>query len=332
MSAVMITGARGYIGTALAERLSAEGHRLRLVSRASRRSPAARFPENQAEYVAADLRTPETWLRLLNDVDAVMHLSSRTDLHAAEANPHEDYELNVEPARALIHAARELKRAIPVIFASTVTIVGSAPPLPVSDTTDDQPCSVYDRHKLDCENMLLEATREAVLNACSLRLSNVYGYGSGVASINSNRGILNAAMRHAVQGRALTLYGNGAYVRDFTFVGDVVDAFCRALASKEVLNGGHYVIASGCGHTLAEAFELVAQETLLCTGRAIEIRRVSEPSDLHSIERRNFVGDSTRFQKLAGWRPQVDLRSGIRDYFERCLAASPTSGAPNEAA
>ena len=332
MSAVTITGARGYIGTVLAERLGAEGHRLRLVSRASRNPPVARFPERQVEYVAADLRNPETWLSLLNDVDAVVHLSSRTNLHAAEANPREDHELNVEPARALILAARQLKRAIPVIFASTVTIVGPAPRIPVSETTEDQPCSVYDRHKLDCETMFLQATREGVLRACSLRLSNVYGYGSGVASINSNRGILNAAMRHAAQGGALTLYGDGAYVRDFTFIGDVVDAFCRALASKEVLNGRHYVIASGCGHTLAEAFELVAQEAFHRTGQAVEIRRLSEPSVLHPIERRNFVGDSTVFQRLTGWRPHVDLRSGIRDYFERSLPGSRTSGAPIEAA
>jgi UDP-glucose 4-epimerase len=332
VGAVMITGARGYIGTALAERLGAEGYRLRLVSRVSQNSPVTRFPDRQVEYVAADLRNPETWLCLLNDIDAVVHLSSRTDLHAAEANPHEDHELNVEPAQALILAARQLKRAIPVIFASTVTIVGPAPRIPVSETTEDQPCSVYDRHKLDCETMFLEATREGVLRACSLRLSNVYGYGSGVASINSNRGILNAAMRHAAQGEAVTLYGSGAYVRDFTFIGDVVDAFCRALASKHVLNGGRYVIACGCGHTLAEVFQLVAQEALQYTGRAVEIRRVSEPSDLHPIERRNFVGDSTMFQKLTDWRPQVDLRSGIQDYFERSLAASRTSGAPNEAA
>jgi nucleoside-diphosphate-sugar epimerase len=139
-------------------------------------------------------------------------------------------------------------------------------------------------------------------------------------------------MRYAGQGGALTLYGNGAYLRDFTFIGDVVDAFCRALAYKEVLNGGHYVIASGRGHTLAEAFELVAQEMLLCTGRAVEIRRVSEPSDLHLIERRNFVGDSTNFQTITGWRAEVDLRSGIRNYFKRSLAATLTSGAPNEAA
>jgi nucleoside-diphosphate-sugar epimerase len=315
----MITGARGYIGTALAERLSGDGHRLRLVSRASP-EPVASSPNKQVEYVAADLRSADAWLSLLTEVDAVVHLSWRTDLHAAEANPREDRELNVEPVRALVRAARDLRRALPVIFASTVTIVGPTPQIPVSDTTEDQPCSVYDQHKLDCETMFREATRESVIRACSLRLSNVYGYGSGVASINSNRGILNAAMRRAAQGGALTLYGNGEYVRDFTFIGDVVDAVCRALGSTSALNGGHYVIARGRGYTLAQAFQLVAREALNCAGRTVKLRSVPEPPDLHPIERRNFVGDSTGFQKLTGWRPQVDLQSGIRDYFEHSLA------------
>jgi nucleoside-diphosphate-sugar epimerase len=327
----MITGARGYIGTALAERLSGEGHRLRLVSRASW-EPVAIPPKKQVEYVAADLRSADVWLSLITEVDAVVHLSWRTDLHAAEANPREDRELNVEPVRALVRAARDLRRALPVIFASTVTIVGPTPQIPVGDTTADQPCSVYDRHKLDCETMLLEATLEGVLRACTLRLSNVYGYGSGVASINANRGILNAAMRRAAQGGALTLYGNGEYVRDFTFVGDVVDAVCRALGSTQALNGGHYVIARGRRYTLAQAFQLVAQEALRCVGRTVELRSVPEPPNLHPIERRNFVGDSTGFQKLTGWRPRVDLPSGIRDYFERSLTQSRAPRAPNDAA
>jgi nucleoside-diphosphate-sugar epimerase len=87
------------------------------------------------------------------------------------------------------------------------------------------------------------------------------------------------------------------------------------------------VIASGRGYTLARAFELVAQEALRCTGRAVDIRNVPEPADLHPIERRNFVGDSSLFQKLTGWRAAVDLQGGIRDYFQHNLA-----GAPHEAA
>jgi UDP-glucose 4-epimerase len=129
-------------------------------------------------------------------------------------------------------------------------------------------------------------------------------------------------MRRAVTGEGLAIYGKGEYVRDFTFVGDVVDAFCRAVASERVRDGSNYVIASGSGCTLVHAFELVVREAARFTGRTVEIRHVPEPPDLHPIERRNFVGDSSLFQELTGWRPQFDLATGIRDYLDRAVAQS----------
>lgn len=329
MRRLVITGGRGYIGSALANRFAAEHRVPQLVSRSSPDQRIAAI--GNIKQLQAELRSDAEWRALLESADAIVHLSWRTDLRAAEANPAEDHRLNVEPIRALIDAARNFGRPLPVIFASTVTIVGHAAPIPASEQTQDQPCTVYDRHKLECEALLLEATRQGWLRACNLRLANVYGYGSGITSANSNRGTLNAIMRQAARGEALTLYGTGGYVRDFIFIDDVVDAFCRALATEDVLDGRHYVVASGRGHTLAQAFDLVAQEATSRTGCAVEVRRVPEPSDLHPIERRSFVGDSTLFQKLTGWRAQVDLQGGIRDYFERSFAASQSARAPHEA-
>ncbi len=57
------------------------------------------------DYVEADLRDPQAWSRLLNGADAVVHLSSRTDLRAAEADPVGDEDINIEPVRALVQAA-----------------------------------------------------------------------------------------------------------------------------------------------------------------------------------------------------------------------------------
>jgi UDP-glucose 4-epimerase len=313
----------------LANRLAKERSALQLVSYFS---PATGVTASETvKLVRADLRDEENWLGLLQAADAIIHLSWRTDLRAAEANPEGDRRLNVEPVRALIRAARTFGRPVPVIFASTVTIAGHSPQLPVSEQTPDQPCTVYDRHKLECEQMFREAASEGVLNACSLRLANVYGYGSGVPSTNSNRGILNEIMRRAASGETLTLYGRGAYVRDFIFISDVVDAFCRALASSRALVGGHYIIATGRGYSLAEAFCLVAREALHSTGRTVRIKHVAEPPDLYPIERRSFIGDSTLFEKLTAWRAHTDLQSGIRDYFKRRGIAVHDVIAPTEA-
>ena len=325
MKTIVVTGARGYIGSALVKPLADRGNALRLISR-SAVTPSGE-PIKHAEYVQADLREEESWRNLLQGADAVVHLSSRTDLHAAEVDPAGDRALNVEPIRALVRAAERNGTILRVVFASSTTVVGDTNINPVNEKTPDRPCSVYDRHKLECEIMLRDATHRGVLQACSLRLSTVYGYGNGVGSINPNRGILNAVIRGAVNGQPPTIYGDGQYLRDYIFVGDVVDAFCRAVESERVCDGGDYVIATGRGCTLADAFKCVAQEACRVTGRKVEIRYVPEPPDLHPIQRRSFVGDLSMFQRLTGWRPLVDLQYGIRDYFERLVAASQAAGA-----
>ena len=316
MSSVVITGARGYIGSALARRLRARGHALRLVSR-SRDGPSIVSSVAPIAYVQADLRSEDDWRRLLEGVGVIVHLSSRTDLRAAEADPVGDEAINVDPLRALVRAAGRKGIAAKVVFASTVTIVGAHHGNPVNEQTLDHPCSVYDRHKLACETILREATLEGRLKACALRLTNVYGPG---ASVNANRGILNVMMRRALNGETLTLYGTGSYVRDFTHLDDVVEAFAAAV-DAEVCDGSHYAIASGQGHTLAEAYQLIADEAFAVTGRRVEIVQVPEPADLHPIERRNFIGDSSLYHRLTGWRPRIGLPDGIRRFFASAAAA-----------
>jgi nucleoside-diphosphate-sugar epimerase len=316
----VITGARGYIARALAKSLATQGHILRLVSRSAVVSSCDRSGAI-VEHVQADLRKEESWLTLLEGAEAIIHLSARTDLKAAEADPAADHVLNVEPVRALVRAAERCGTAISVIFASSTSIVGDSHVNPVNEATPDCPCSVYDRHKLECEMILRDATRRGVLRACSLRLATVFGYGDRIGSINANRGVLNAMIRRAIDGQPLTLYGDGSPVRDFTHVDDVCSAFQLAVAEPDICDGRHYIIATGHGHTLAEAFRCVAREAYCVTGREVEICHVPEPPNLHPIERSNFIGDASAFQKLTHWRAKVDLQSGIRHYFQRLVAA-----------
>jgi len=327
---VVVTGARGYIGRSLEGPLRDAGYRLRLVSRASNTLETLSPPEAQVSRIAADLRDEGAWLALLADADAVIHLSGRTDLRAAEADPIGDDALNNEPIRALVRACARLPhRQLRVLFASAVTIVGTRHRNPVDEATPDAPESVYDRHKLLCEGLLSQATQKGVLRSCSLRLPNVYGYGRGISSVNRNRGILNLMMQRAIARKPLTLFGGGQFTRDFVYIDDVADAFCRAVDVPAVYEGKSYVIATGVGSTLADAFALIAREARALTGHDVEISHQPEPPDLHPIERRSFVGDSTLFRAKTGWEPRIQLAAGIRLTLEQLLASSPTREGAN---
>jgi nucleoside-diphosphate-sugar epimerase len=312
MKPIVITGAGGYIGAALARRLAGEGRPLRLLSRPT--SSAVAPGGADIEVIYADLADEAVWSRLLHGAAAVVHLSARTDLRAAEADPASDETLNIAPVQTLVRAAANAGAPPTMVFASTVTIFGPQHTNPADERTPDNPCSVYDRHKVACERLLRDATAAGGLRACTLRLANVYGSGGG--SVNSNRGILNVMMRRALNGEPLTIYGEGAYVRDFTHLDDVVDAFARAAdAGADVCDGSHYVIATGRGTSVAEAYRLIAEAAEAATGRRVEIRHVPEPADLHPIERRNFIGNSSLFQRRCGWRPRIALPEGIGRFF-----------------
>ena len=325
MKPVVITGARGYIGAALAGRLAGEGRPLRLVSRQSGGWPLAPLAGANVETIEADLADEAVWSRLMRDAAAIVHLSARTDLRAAEADPAGDEALNVAPVRALVRASGKAEAPPKVVFASTVTILGREHANPADERMPDRPCSVYDRHKVACEKILREAAAAGTLHACTLRLANVYGQGG--ASVNANRGVLNMMMRRALTGDVLTLYGEGTYVRDFIHLDDVVEAFALAAdAGATVCDGSHYAIASGQGHSLAEAYRIIADAAFAATGRRVEIKHVPEPADLHPIERRNFVGNSSLYRQRTGWRPRISLPEGIGRFFVEEAARAAVSG------
>lgn len=319
MSRIVITGASGYIGSALAQRLLAEGHTLRLVSRNHDRfeAPSA---GGASEHVVSDLSDAAAWLDVLNDADSVVHLSWRTSLRAAESDPIEDERLNVRPVRTLIEAVKTSGRPVDVVFASTVTVIGDKHELPATDDTPDCPISVYDRHKLVCERLLANATHEGLMRACSLRLSNVYGRGRD--SVNSERGILNIMIRRAAAGNPVTIYGNGEYVRDFVHLHDVIDAFEVAISSRDARDGRAYMIGTGEGRTIADVFSAVAAEASRLSGKAVAVEFVDEPADLHPIERRNFTGRSALFHARTGWTARTDMMEAIRSDIQHALAGA----------
>ena len=315
---MLVTGASGYVGSALVRALAKISSHLILLAREDR--PAPLVPGAQAEIsaVAGDIRKTETWSRVLPGIDYVFHLAAQTSTYVANQDPLTDFDFNVLPVMRMLQTCERQELGPGIVFAGTVTQVGVPSEVPVDESFPDHPVTVYDVHKLMAEKYLELSSRKTVVQTVTLRLSNVYGPGRTAGS--SDRGILNQIVRKGLRGETLTIYGDGKFVRDYMYIGDVVDAFLAAATRMADVSGSYYVIGSGLGHRIVDAVSMVADSVMRKTERRPQVVHVPPPAGLSPIEERNFVADTTSFRAATGWEPRISLADGIDRTIDYVLA------------
>lgn len=305
---ILVTGGAGYLGTNLILLLGKIDCQIIRLDKTSARN----IPQNikaQIIDITADIRQFEIWERTLKDVDIVFHFAAQTSVYTADQNPVEDFAINVKPMLYLLEVCRKKNWQPIILFSGTVTEAGVPTYLPVDESYPDKPITIYGLHKLMAENYLKYYINQGVIKGAVLRLVNVYG--PGPKSSSADRGILNMMIQKALKGEDLTLYGQGNYLRDYIFVEDVARAFLMAGTNIELLNGQHLVIGSGEGHTLSEAFNMVAERVKLKTGKHVQVVNIEPPTPQSPIEARNFIANSQRFSQIAGWQVDYSLSEGI---------------------
>jgi UDP-glucose 4-epimerase len=314
---VVISGASGYIATPIVERLAGAAARIVRLSRGPL-PPAAGCSD-----VVGDYADPALWDEVISGVDVVFHLAAQTSFYAAAKDPEADFRANVLPMRALLEAGRRAGAKPFIVFAGSSTQAGMPRYQPVNEGHPDEPITVYDLHKLVSEKLLEGYSRQGLSRGTTLRLSNVYG--PGPRSSSADRGILNAMIARALRGERLNVYGEGSPLRDYLYIDDMAAAFLAAGRGLPELNGRHFVMGSGRGVTLLEAFRLIATRVEARTGRKVEVACVPEPPGLSPIESRRFVADASAFRSITGWAPAVSLEAGIDRTIDSMLPAGTRS-------
>jgi len=303
---IVVTGAAGFIGSRVVDRLASDSGRVIRVARAAL-PPVENVPASVIDVIG-DVTDRATWDRVA-EADVVFHFAAQTGESCAADNADASFHANVMPIRHLLAVCDQRRRHPIVVFAGTVTEAGIPSRLPVSEDQPDCPVTTYDRHKLMAENDLKAAAAQRAICGATLRLSNVYG--PGAAGKGNDRDVLNRMIKAAMGGEPLTVYGSGEYLRDYVFVEDVVDAFLTAADHAPGINGRHFIVGSGRGVTIRGAFELIAARVERLTGRRVSVVTADPPAALSDIQRRNFVADSSRFSAATGWRPSWSLSDGI---------------------
>jgi nucleoside-diphosphate-sugar epimerase len=299
----LVTGAAGFIGSHLTERLARGGETVRAVDCLTPYYDISQKRENleaiarldRCEVLEADLRGCDLGA-LLADVDVVFHLAGQPGVRASWHEGFSTYvEHNVLVTQLLLEAVRDAKIAR-FVFASSSSVYGNALAYPTGEDDLPRPHSPYGVTKLAAEHLCGLYAHNWGVPTISLRYFTVFGPRQRPDMA------MHRLIEAAIAGHTFPLYGNGRQIRDFTFVDDVVEANLLAAASA-VPPGSVVNVAGGGATSLLEVVELVGQ----LAGRPVELDR--RPAEAGDVERTG--GSNERAFELLGWRPEVTLRDGL---------------------
>lgn len=302
----LVTGAAGFIGSHLAERLIADGCEVVGVDsftdyydRALKErnldglSASPRFTLVRADLADADLES------LVAGVDYIFHQAGQPGVRRSWGRSFEPYvRCNVVATQRLLEAARTVAGLRRFVNASSSSVYGNAIELPVTERALPRPVSPYGVTKLAAEH-LATVYAELGVPSVSLRYFTVYGPRQRPDMA------FNIFLGALLAGRDLNVNGDGEQTRDFTFVADAVDAnLAAASAPKETVVGRCYNIGGGSRVTVNHAIQMLEE----VTGRRASVHYgARQPGDA-----RDTLADTTAARGDLGFTPSWSLRDGLR--------------------
>jgi len=307
---ILVTGGRGFIGSALAQFLAAVNGKLILLDRSTTSTWEPERHTAEVVFLKGDVSIRETWNSALPGVDYVFHLAGQEYVRGSEYDPLLDLQFNALPVLHLLETCRDHNYRPTIVFASSANLFGLAKSLPVNEDQRDNPLIPWTIHKLMAEGYFRAYAQQYGIHSIILRLANVYGPTARQSVMK--RVVINGMIAKALAGEELTLYANHNCVRDYVFLADIIQAFLLAgiqTEAKEYKNG-LYIVGSGEGKTIAETWQLIADRVNLHVNKNVVIK-FDPLVDVGLFEMRNFIADSTRFQSTTGWKPRVGLIQGI---------------------
>jgi UDP-glucose 4-epimerase len=304
-----VTGAAGFIGSTLVDRLLADGYQVVGIDNLSTGTVANLehalgrngMSAGRFTFVRADIQAPE----LIDIVagtnpDVIFHLAAQVDLRASVSDPLFDARSNVLGTINLCEASWRTGVQKIVYAASGGSRYGAPTCLPVAESTQVDPLSPYAAAKLAGELYLRAYAEMYGIAPICLALANVYGPRQKPHGEVGVVAVFGSAM---IAGRPVTVDGDGTAARDFVYVDDVVDAFVRA-GRAPTSTTGTYNIGTGQQTTVTEVHRLI----LAALDGSLPPRySAARSGEVHAISL-----DATKAVRELGWKPAVDLVEGIQ--------------------
>jgi UDP-glucose 4-epimerase len=306
---VLVTGGAGFIGSNLVRALLARGDDVRVLDNFStgNRANLAGLGRD-VELVEGELRSYERVHNAVRGVELVFHLGALGSVPRSVQDPLTSGAVNVEGTLNVLLAARDegVRR---VIFASSSSIYGNQPELPLREAMSPDPISPYGVAKLAAERYCVSFTRVySSFETVVLRYFNVFGPRQDPRS--QYAAVVPLFVTAIAAGKPVTIFDDGEQSRDFTYIDNVVAANLLA-ADADGVSGWIFNISSGAPATVNELAETIGR----LLDKPVERRYLpARPGDL-----RNSWADVSEARAVLGFEPSVSLDEGLRRTAEFLL-------------
>jgi NAD dependent epimerase/dehydratase len=304
---VLITGAGGFIGSHLAERVTQLGAHTRCFLRYNSQSSLGWLHASpllsEVEIIHGDIRDSESVSRAAMDVDIIFHLAALIGIPYSYCSPRSYVQTNIDGTFNLLEAARQhgIER---LICTSTSEVYGSAQHVPIDENHPLRGQSPYSASKIGADKLAESYHLSFGLPVSIARPFNVYG------PRQSSRAVIPTIITQALKQSTVNL-GNLNATRDFNFVSDTVEAFL-AIAESPAAIGKTLNIGSGIETPVGELAELIFDLAEMNPAVNIEEQRIRpEASEVDRL-----CANSRLLNQLTGWKPQIALRDGLKRTIE----------------
>ncbi len=309
MSKIVVTGAAGFIGSHLAEALLNLGKTVIGVDEFNdyydpalkRQNISALKTYPNFKLIEGDIQSLD-WSKLLVDVDVVYHQAAQAGVRASWGQGFRSYtERNINATQILLEAAKDAPNLSRFVYASSSSIYGNAETFPTPESICPQPVSPYGITKLAGEQLCDLYYQNFGVSCTSLRYFTVYGPRQRPDMA------FHKFFKLIMEGKAISIYGDGKQTRDFTFIGDAIAANLAAATAPEAA-GQIFNIGGGSRVILTEVIDTMEQ----IVGSPIRRNFVEAARG----DARHTSADVSKAKEILGYQPQVSLAEGLRQEWE----------------
>jgi len=299
----LITGGAGFLGAALSNRLSREGHHVRVLDDLSTGNPESLDPD--IHFTRGDINDrPKLWT-LLQDIDCVYHLAARVSVPESILFPRDYNEVNVGGTATLMEAVRDAKTPR-VILASSGAVYGNQQSSLLTEGLQPHPLSPYGVSKLAAEWYVRTIGALSGIETVCLRIFNAYGPGQRIPP--SHPPVIPSFIRQALQNGTLVFHGDGSQTRDYVYVDDVINALVAA-ATAQNLNRLVINVGSGTETSVSDLANLIIELT------QHKPEEIYNPRISSGVIR--MCADISLAKSLLNYVPLVPLEMGLRLTIEQ---------------